>query len=73
MKKSQGKYKARNDQHINEKSFKVGDRVWLQLNKEILRGLGKRIKALWYVRFEALKKVRDNAYIISIPHTCTFT
>jgi hypothetical protein len=34
MKMSQEKYKAKHDQHITENSFKVGDTVWLQLNKE---------------------------------------
>jgi len=34
LQKSHEKYKARHDQHNIEKSFKVGDRVWLQLNKE---------------------------------------
>jgi hypothetical protein len=46
LKKSQEKYKAKHDQHITEKSFKVGDKVWLQLNKEILQGPSKKIKAL---------------------------
>jgi hypothetical protein len=36
LKKSQEKYKAKHDQHRTERSFKVEDRVWLQLNKEIL-------------------------------------
>ena len=56
------KYKARHDQHITEKSFKVGDIVWLQLNKERPHGLGKKIKALRYGPFEILEKVGDNSY-----------
>jgi hypothetical protein len=36
LKKSQEKYKARHDQHKIERKFGVGDRVWLQLIKEIL-------------------------------------
>jgi hypothetical protein len=54
LNKSQEKYKARHDQHITKKSFKMGDRVWLQLNKERLQGLGKKIKALRYGPFEVL-------------------
>jgi hypothetical protein len=54
LKKSQERYKARHDQHRTEKTFKVGDRVWLQLNKERLQGLGKKIKALWYGPFEGI-------------------
>jgi hypothetical protein len=45
----------------------VGNRVWLQLNKERLQGPGKNIKALRYGPFEVLKKVEDNSYKISIP------
>jgi len=37
LSKSQEKYKVNHDQHRTEKSFKVGDRVWLQLNKERLQ------------------------------------
>ena len=36
LKKSQERYKTRHDQYITKKSFKVGDKVWLQLNKESL-------------------------------------
>ena len=45
----------------------MGDRVWLQLNKERLQGHGKKIKAMWYGPFEVLKKVGDNTYIINLP------
>jgi hypothetical protein len=41
---SQEKYKARHVQHRTEKSFKVGDKVWLQLKKERLQGPGMKIK-----------------------------
>ena len=61
LNKSQEKYKARHDQHITERTFRVGDRVWLQLNKEKLHGTGKNIKALWYGPFEVLEKVGDYA------------
>eukprot|EP00253_Pinus_taeda_P023991 PITA_23991 len=67
LKKSQVKYKARNDQHITNKTFKVGDIVWLQLNKEKLQGLGKKIKDLGYAPFEILEKVGDNVYRINLP------
>ena len=48
------------------KSFKVGDKVWLQLNKERLQGSGKKIKALRYGPFEIMEKVGDNAYQLSL-------
>jgi hypothetical protein len=51
LNKSHEKYKARHDQHRIDIPFIVGDRVWLQLNKERLHDRGKKIKALWYVPF----------------------
>ena len=36
LKKSEEKYKARHDQNKIERTFRVGERVWLRLNKEIL-------------------------------------
>jgi hypothetical protein len=67
LKKSYEKYKAPHDQHKIEKIVKVGDKVWLQLNKEILEGHGKRIKALRYGTFEVLEKVGYNAYTLNLP------
>jgi len=61
------KYKARHDQPRTEKSFKLGDRVWLQLNKKRLQGPGTKIKALRYGPFEILEKVSDNVYRHSLP------
>jgi hypothetical protein len=43
----------------------VGDKVLLQLNKEILHGLGKKITALLYGPFKVLEKVGDNTYKLS--------
>ena len=44
LNKSREKYTARHDQHRVEKTFKVGDRVWLHLNKERLQGPSKNYK-----------------------------
>jgi hypothetical protein len=52
----------------------VGDRVWLQLNKERLQGHGKKIKALYYGHFEVLEKVGDNTYRLSLPpYMCIYS
>ena len=64
--KSKKKYEARHDQHRTNKSFKVGDRVWLQLNKERLQGLAKEVKALRYGPFEIMEKVGDNSYQLNL-------
>jgi hypothetical protein len=47
LKKSQERYKDIYDQHITDKTFKAGDIVWLQMNKDRLHGHGNKIKALW--------------------------
>ena len=60
------KYKEINYQHKVDKTFKVGDRVWLHLNKEILHGPSKKINSLWYV-FLKLEKIGDNSYRLNLP------
>jgi hypothetical protein len=57
---SQEKYKVRHDRHRIENPFKVGDRFWLQLKKEILQGPSNNIKDMCYGPFELLGKVVDN-------------
>jgi hypothetical protein len=52
----------------------VGDRVWLKLNMETLKGPGKKIKALRYEPFEVLEKVGDNSYILILaPYICIYS
>jgi hypothetical protein len=67
LKKSREKYKARHDQHRIKRTFRVGYKLWLQLNKERLQGPGKNINALWYSPFEVLEKVGDNSYKLNLP------
>jgi hypothetical protein len=45
----------------------VGDIVWLQLNKEILQGICKKIKDVWYGPFEVLENMGDNTYRLILP------
>jgi hypothetical protein len=59
LKKSREKYKAQHGQHRIEKTFKLGDKVWLYLNKERLQGPSKKSKALQYGPFEVFEKVGD--------------
>jgi hypothetical protein len=59
------KCKAIHDQNRTDKSFKVGDRVWLQLNKEIIQGLGNNIKAFQYGPLEVLDKVVIDKVVIN--------
>lgn len=61
------KYKVRHDQHRKEKSFKVEDIVWLQLNKDKMQGPSKKIKAIRYGPFEILENFGDNVYRLNLP------
>jgi hypothetical protein len=46
LEKSQAKYKTRHDKHRVDHSFEVGDEVWLYINKERLKGEGKKLKPI---------------------------
>ncbi|KAF5184174.1 Transposon ty3-i gag-pol polyprotein [Thalictrum thalictroides] len=67
LKKSQAKYKTRHDKHRVEYIFKEGDRVWLHLGKERLKGEGKKLKPIRYGLFNILKKIGDNAFELDLP------
>lgn len=67
-------YKTMNDQHRTKKLFKVGDRVWLHLNKKRLKGPCNKIKALQYGHFEIMEKVRDNSHRLNTPpYMCIYS
>jgi hypothetical protein len=52
----------------------MGDKVWFYINKEILQGPCKKIKALQYRTFEILENVGDNAYRLSLPpYMCIYS
>jgi hypothetical protein len=67
LKNSWEKHKSRPDHHKIKSTFRVGDRVWLQVNKERLHGHDKKIKYLGYGPFVVLEKMVDNAYILNLP------
>jgi hypothetical protein len=45
----------------------VGDKFWLQMNKERLHAPSKKIKALGYGPFKILEKAGDNTYRLILP------
>jgi hypothetical protein len=47
--------------------FQVGDQVWIHINKEILKGEGKKIKPIHYRPFSILEKSGTNAFHLYIP------
>lgn len=52
----------------------MGDRVWLQLNKERLQGIGNNVRSLGYGPLERLEKVGDNSYrMILLPYNLIYS
>jgi hypothetical protein len=47
--------------------FQVGDRVWLHINKERLKGEGKKLKPICYGPFIVLEKSGTNAFRLDLP------
>ena len=72
LEKSWVKYKARHDKHRVDHQFQVGDRFWLHITKERMKGEGKKLKPIWYGPFEILEKIGTNDFHLNLLHTCTF-
>ena len=74
LNKSQENYKDKHDQHKTQRKFRVGDILWLQINKERLHGPGKNIKDMRYGPFKVLEKVEDNTHILSLlSYMCIYS
>jgi hypothetical protein len=46
--------------------FQVGERVWIHINKEILKGEGKKLKPFRYGTFTIFEKSGTNAFRLDI-------
>ena len=62
LEKSQEKYKSRHDKRRVDHQFQVGDRVWLHITKERMKGEGKKLKPIRYGPFEILEKIGTNVF-----------
>ena len=67
LEKSQAKYKMRHDKNRMDHHFKFGDQVWLYINKERLKGEGKKLKSIRYGPFKIVEKIGDNAFRLDLP------
>jgi hypothetical protein len=65
--KSNSKYKQHHDQHRVPHKFKVGDKVWLHLQKERLTGPHWKLHPLCYGPYTINKAVGDNDFELNIP------
>jgi hypothetical protein len=60
-------YKQRHDQHRVPHKFQVGNKVWLQLEKECLTRPNRKLRPLHYGPYTITKAMGDNAFELSIP------
>jgi hypothetical protein len=67
LEKIQAQYKARHDKHKVDHQFQVRDQVWLHINKERLKGEGKKLKPIQYGPFTILEKSGTNAFQLDLP------
>jgi hypothetical protein len=67
LEKSRAQYKARHDKHRVDHQFQVGDRVWLHINKERLKGEGKKLKPIRYGPFTILEKSGIDVFRLDLP------
>ena len=49
---------------VEQLKYRVGGRVSLKWNNEILQHIGNMTKALWYDPFKILENVGDNSYTL---------
>jgi hypothetical protein len=67
LEKSKSKYKSRHNEHRVDHQFQVGDQVWIHINKEILKGEGKKLKSIRYGPFTILEKSGTNSFHLDLP------
>jgi hypothetical protein len=67
LEKSQAKYKKIHEKHHVDHSFQVGDEVWIYINKERLKGEGKKLKPIRYGPLNILEKIGNNAFCLDLP------
>jgi hypothetical protein len=66
LQKSNGKYKQCHDQHRVPHKFQVGDKVWLHLQKEHLKGPHRKLRPLRYGPYTITKVFGDNSFELNI-------
>jgi hypothetical protein len=66
LEKIQEQYKARHDKHKVDHQFEVGDRVWLHISRERLKGEGNKIKPIHYGPFTILDKSGTNYFRLDL-------
>ena len=62
LEKRQAKYKERHAKHQVDHQFNVGDKVWLYISKDRMKGEGKKPKPIKYGPFKILEKIGNNDF-----------
>lgn len=50
------------DKHQMNHHFQVGDKQWLYVRKERMKGEGKKLKPIRYGNFNIVEKIGHNAF-----------
>ena len=66
LEKSQARYKARHDKHQVDHQFQVGDKVWLHINNDRMKGEGKKLRPIQYGPFTILANIGDNDFRLDL-------
>jgi hypothetical protein len=66
LEKSQAQYNAQHEKHRVDHQFQVGDRVWLHISKERLKGEGNKLNPIRYGPFTILEKRGTNAFCLDV-------
>ena len=67
LENSQSWHKTQHDKHRVDHQFQVGDKVWLHINKDRMKGEGKKLTPIQYGPFTILENIRDNAFHLDLP------
>ena len=57
----------RHDKHRVDHHFQEGDQVCFYINKERLKGEGKKLKSIRYGPFKIFEKIGDNVFQLDFP------
>ena len=67
LKVAQDRAKERHDKQRTIISYKIGDKVWLHLDKKRFKGQHYKLLPIRYGPYTILEKVRENGYRLDLP------
>ena len=67
LKRASEKSRAQHGKHRIHHPFKIGNRVWLHINKQRFSGLHSNLEPLWYGLDTIIEKKWENDFNLNIP------